>query len=283
MSASTVGMGLLALGLLAGTNACAQGQRLIMGVFPGVESGQAESVEILDRYLPLAEYLTAKTGIKVLVLPVKLPGRAMKEMVEGRSIYKLFFGPPVFASEAIHKADYLPVVVEQERIRGFFVVKAESNLQSLNDVLDSTRVAMPGPKLLLAILANETLAQQKVVLKPEARRHISSTDGIQLALDNGIVDVAVMRDRILKKALVEKPSAYRAVGQLLDAPGFALIAHKSVPDKLRAKLQQAALGLNEDGSAPAAEARAGLRTSPFVAGKNDEFQALQRMMTTWGS
>jgi ABC-type phosphate/phosphonate transport system substrate-binding protein len=281
--ASSVGIGLLALGLLAGTNASAQGQRLIMGVFPGVESGQAESVEILDRYLPLADYLTAKTGIKVLVSPVKLPARAMKEMVEGRSIYKLFFGPPVFASEAIHKADYLPIVVEQERIRGFFVVKAESNLQSLKDFGETTRVAMPFPKLLLSILANETLAQQKVILKPDARRHMSSVDGIQLALDNGIVDVAVMRDRILKKALAEKPAAYRAVGQLVDAPGFALIAHKSVPDKLRAKVQQAALGLYEDGSAPAAEARAGLRTSPFVAGKSDEFQALQRMMTTWGS
>ena len=278
-----VGIGLLALGLLGATNASAQVQRLIMGVFPGVESGQAEAAEILDRYLPLAEYLTAKTGVKVLVSPVKLPARAMKEMVEGRSIYKLFFGPPVFASEAIHKADYLPVVVEQERIRGFFVVKADSNIHSFKDFVDTTRVAMPFPKLLLSILANETLAQQKIVLKPEARRHISATDGIQLALDNGIVDVAVMRDRILKKALVENPSAYRAVGQLVDAPGFALIAHKSVPDKLRAKLQQAALGLNGDGSAPAAEARAGLRTSPFVAGANDEFKALQRMMTTWGS
>ena len=92
---------LLALGVLASTNASAQGDRIIMGVFPGVESGQAESAEILDRYMPLAEYLTAKTGIQVLVAPVKLPARAIKEMVEGRSIYKLFFGPPVFASEAM--------------------------------------------------------------------------------------------------------------------------------------------------------------------------------------
>src|SRR6185295_10213626 len=161
----------------------------------------------------------------------------------------------------------------------FFVVKADNKLQSLKDFADTTRVAMPGPKLLLSILANETLAQQKVMLKPEARRHISSTDGIQLALDNGMVDVAVMRDRFLKKALAEKPSAYRVVGPLVDAPGFALIVHKSVPDKVRARLQQAALALNEDGSARAAQARAGLKTSPFVAGKDDEFQALQRMMT----
>jgi ABC-type phosphate/phosphonate transport system substrate-binding protein len=279
--AATVGMGLVALGLLA--NASAEEGRLVMGVFPGVESGQAEATEILDRYMPLAEYLSAKIGIKVVVSPVKLPGRAMREMVENRTIYKLFFGPPVFASEAIHKADYLPVVVEQERIRAFFVVKAESKVQSVKDFAETTRVAMPAPKLLLSILANETLAQQKVVLKPEARRYISSTDGIQLALDNGIVDVAVMRDRILKKASADKPSAYRVVGPLVDAPGFALIAHKSVPDRLRSRLQQAALALNEDESARAKEARAGLRTSPFVAGKDDEFQALQRMMTSWAS
>lgn len=285
MSASTVHCylmrGLLVLGLLAGTNASADVERLVMGVFPGVETGQAESAEILDRYMPLAEYLSAKTGIKVVVSPVKLPGRAMKEMVEGKSIYKLFFGPPVFASEAIHKANYMPVVVEQERIRGLFVVKAGSPLQALKDFTDTTRVAMPMPKLLLAILANETLAQQKIMLKPDARRHITSTDGILLALDNGMVDAAVMRDRGAKKAMADKPSAYRVVGQLVDAPGFALIAHKSVPDKLRAKLQQAAISLNEDGSARATEVRTGLKTSPFVPGKDDEFQALQRMMTAW--
>jgi hypothetical protein len=99
--ASTVGMGLLALALLAGTDASAQADRRIMGVFPGVEAGQAEAYEILDRYMPLAEYLTAKTGTKVLVLPVKIPGRAMQQMIDGGSVYKLFFGPPVFASEAI--------------------------------------------------------------------------------------------------------------------------------------------------------------------------------------
>jgi ABC-type phosphate/phosphonate transport system substrate-binding protein len=137
------------------------------------------------------------------------------------------------------------------------------------------------PKLLLAILANETLAQQKLTLKPDSRHHITSTDGILLALENGMVDVAVMRDRGAKKAMADKPSAYRVVGQLVDAPGFALIAHKSVPDKLRAKLQQAAISLNEDGSTRATEARAGLKTSPFVAGKDDEFQALQKMMTSW--
>jgi hypothetical protein len=67
----------------------------------------------------------------------------------------------------------------------------------------------------------------------------------------------------------------------VDAPGFALIAHKSVPDKVRAKLQQAAIALNDDGSAHATEVRSGLKTSPFMAGKDDEFQALQKMMTSW--
>lgn len=286
--ASTVRTGVLALGLLtgadaSGADASAQVDRLIMGVFPGVEAGQADSYEILDRYLPLAEYLTAKSGTKVLVLPVKGPARAMKQMVEGKSIYKLFFGPPVFASEATQKAGYVPIVVEQERIRAVFVVKAESKLQKISDFEETTRIAMPAPKLLLAILASETLAQQKVMLKPESRRHMASIDGIALALDSGIVEVAVMRDRIAKKAMTDKPSAYRIVGQTVDAPGFALIAHNSVPDNLRRKLRQAALALNQDGSVLATEVRVGLKTSPFVPGKDDEFYALQRMMAAWAN
>jgi len=278
--ASVVGLGLLALGLLAGTAARAQ-ERLIMGVFPGVGQGEAEASEILDRYLPLAEYLTAKTGTKVLISPVKIPGRAMQEMVEGRSIYKLFFGPPVFASEAIQKAGYLNVVVEQDRFRAVFVVKVENKVQNFRDFLATTRIAMPTQKLLLAVLANETLAQENVSLKQDARQYITSTDAITLALDSGIADVAVFRDRIAEKLLKDKPARYRIVGKTVDAPGFALIAHKSVPETMRAKLRQAALALNKDGSALAVEVRAGLKTSPFVAGKDDEFQALERMMMRW--
>jgi ABC-type phosphate/phosphonate transport system substrate-binding protein len=278
---SAVVRGMLALGLGAASYAGAEEQRLIMGVFPGVEQGQAEAYEILDRFLPLAEYLTSKTGAKVLVLPVKVPARAMKQIVEDTSIYRLFYGPPVFASEAIAKAGFLPVVVEQERIQAVFVVSAQSKLQSLEDFKETTRVAMPSPKLLLAILANETLSQAKIALKPEARQHISSVDSIFVALDNGIVDAVVMRDRVVKKLMADKPSAYRIVGKTVDAPGFALIAHKSVPDGLRAKVRQAALALNKDGSALATEVRANLRTSPFVAGRDDDFQSLQRMMAMW--
>jgi len=256
-------------------------ERLIMGVFPGVEQGQAEAFEILDRFLPLASYLTSRTGIKVVVLPVKVPGRAMQQMVEGTSIYKLFYGPPVFASEAIEKAGYVPVVVEQERIQALFVAKSESPLQTVADFKETTRVGMPPPKLLLAVLANESLAQSKVELRPEARRHISSVDSIFVALDNGIVDVIVMRDRVVRKLMADKPKDYRVVGKTVDAPGFALIAHKSVPESTRAKVRQAAVALNKDSSAIAVEARANLRASPFVAGKDDEFQPLQRMMAAW--
>lgn len=273
--------GLLALVLGAASHAGAKEQRLIMGVFPGVEQGQAEAYEIVDRFMPLAEYLTAKTGTKVLVLPVKIPARAMQQMVEGTSIYKLFYGPPVFASEAIEKAGFVPVVVEQERIQAVFVARADSRLQGLADFRDTTRVGMPPPKLLLAILANESLAQAKIALRPEARQHIASADSIFVALDNGMVDVVVMRDRVVRKLMVDKPSAYRIVGKTVDAPGFTLIAHKSVEEAMRSRVRQAALALNKDRSTQAIEVRANLRASPFVAGKDDEFQALQRMMATW--
>lgn len=272
---------LFTLAVAAAARADTPEDRLIMGVFPGVEQGQAEAFEILDRFLPLASYLTSKTGIKVVVLPVKVPGRAMQQMVEGTSIYKLFYGPPVFASEAIEKAGYVPVAVEQERIQALFVAKSESPLQTVADFKETTRVGMPPPKLLLAVLANESLAQSKVALRPEARRHIASVDSIFVALDNGIVDVIVMRDRVVRKLMADKPKDYRVVGRTVDAPGFALIAHKSVSESTRAKVRQAAIALTKDASALAVEARENLRASPFVAGKDDEFQPLQRMMAAW--
>src|SRR5258706_2573204 len=98
-------------------------------------------------------------------------------MIEDGKTYKLFFGPPVFAAEVIKKADFVTLAVEQERIRGVFVVKAGSTLKSVQDIAPNTRVAMPSPaaasakawprassaKLLLAILALASLQQQEIV------------------------------------------------------------------------------------------------------------------------
>jgi len=277
--AGVIGAGALALFVASG--ASAQAERLTLGVFPGLDS--AESFEILDRYMPLAQYLAAKSGAVVMLVPVRVPGAAIQRMIEDGKSYKLFFGPPVFAAEAIKKADFVTIAVEQERIRGVFVVKAGSKLQKVQDVTPNTHVAMPSPKLLLAILALATLAQEKIILQPEARRHLDSAEGMLLALDNGVVEVAVMRDRLGQKIAAEKPSEYRILGQTLDGPGFALIAHRSVSEPLRAKLRQAAIALNSDPSPLAVQTRGRLRTSPFLPGQDGEFLALQRMMDTRGN
>jgi len=274
--AGVIGAG--ALALFAAGGASAQAERLTLGVFPGLDA--AESFEILDRYMPLAQYLQAKSGAVIMLVPVKVPGAAIRRMIEDGKSYKLFFGPPVFAAEAIKKADFVTLAMEREKISGVFLVKAGSKLQTVRDVTPNTRVAMPSPKLLLAILALATLGQEKIVLKPEARRHLDSAEGMLLALDNGVVDVAVMRDRLGRKIAAEKPLEYRILGQTLEGPGFALIAHRSVSEPLRAKLRQAALALNDDPSPLAVQARGSLRTSPFLPGQDGEFIALQRMMDT---
>ena len=261
--AGVIGAGTLALFVASGTSA--QAERLTLGVFPGLDA--AESYEVLDRYMPLAQYLQAKSGAVVMLIPVRVPGAAIQRMIEDGKSYRLFFGPPVFAAEAIKKADFVTIAMEQEKIRGVFLVKARSKLQTVRDVTPSTHVAMPSPKLLLAILALATFAKENIILQPEARRHLDSAEGMLLALENGVVDVAVMRDR---------------VGQTLDGTGFALIAHRSVSEPLRAKLRQTAIALNNDPSPLAVQTRARLRTSPFLPGQDGEFLALQRMMDTRG-
>ena len=251
-----------------------------MGVFPGVESGELESFQILDRYLPLAQYLTAKGGVEVVLIPVKVPDAAMRRMAEGTGGYKLFFGPPVFASNAIKRAKYLPLVVEKERIRGSFVVKADSPFKTLADIdAKTTRVALPSPTLLLSILAKESLSQAKVV--SGGTQHMASIQALMLALDNGATDVIVIRDRSAKRLLADNPGKHRIIGHTVDAPGFALIAHSSVPESLRAKLVQATIKLEDDPSPLATEVRANLKAGPFVASKDAEFSGLQRMVDTW--
>src|SRR6266446_2930523 len=108
--AGVIGAGVLAL--FAASGASAQAERLTLGVFPGLDS--AESFEVLDRYMPLAQYLQAKSGAVVMLVPVRVPGAAIRRMIEDGKSYKLFFGPPVFAAEALKKADFR----SEERRRG---------------------------------------------------------------------------------------------------------------------------------------------------------------------
>lgn len=262
----------------------AETERMSLGVFPGVETGQAEAFQIVDRFLPLAKYLGSKTGIEILLVPVKIPDVAMKQMAEGRASYKLFYGPPVFASDAIRRANFVPIVVERERIKASFVVRADSRLKSLDEVDDQhARLALPPPSLLLSLLAKETLSKKKVGVTSGAIQHMGSVQAMKLALDNAQVDVMVVRDRSAKALMTEQPGKYRVIGETVDAPGFALIAHSAVPEAARARLRQAALQLAEDGSPLAVEAKAGLKASPFVASRPNEFAELQRIMDSWKS
>src|SRR5256885_9081786 len=52
-----------ALAICVAGGASAQAERLTLGVFPGLDA--AESFEILERYMPLAQYLQAKSGAVV--------------------------------------------------------------------------------------------------------------------------------------------------------------------------------------------------------------------------
>src|SRR5258706_15754753 len=111
-----------ALDIFVAGGAAEQAQRLTLGVFPGRES--AESFEILERYLPFAQYLGNKSGAVVILVPIKVPGPAIRRMIEDGTSYKLFFGPPVFAPDVIKKTDFATLAVAQDRIRGAFAVKA---------------------------------------------------------------------------------------------------------------------------------------------------------------
>lgn len=268
-------------GLASVAATAAEDSRLTLGVFPGVESGQAESFQILDRYLPLTKYLSARLGTEVLLLPVTLPDAAMQRMAEGKSSYKLFFGPPVFAADAIRRAGFAPVVVEKERIRAAFVVRAASRFQSVKDIGPDTRIGMPLPRLLLTLLANETLLREGISLGADARRHMTATEGVLMALENDLLDVAVMRDRAAKKLAGDHPGKYRIIGFSVEAPGFALVVHKTVPEPMRNKLRQVALALNDDASALAVDARGAIKTSSFVLCREDEFAELQRIAEAW--
>lgn len=248
-----------------------------MGVFPGAETTKTDIVPMMDTYLPLVRYLSRETGSAVKFVPVRIPKLALESMTQHNG-YPLFFGPPVFAAQVIDKG-FEPIVIENARIRGAFVVAEKSPLKKVEDITSATRIGMPPPPLLLAVEARATLAKRGIAPKPEFLRYTTAQDVLLAGVSSGTSDVAVLRDRQADVVLKKNPGKFRIIGYTVDAPGFALVASKKLPNGFRDKVQKAMFLLNGDNLDPLAQgAKQALHGDQLIAANNDDFVHLSEMM-----
>jgi len=253
------------------------GEEYTLGVFPGTGSTETDLIQMMDIYLPMAQYLSKETGAKIKFVPVRIPSMAMKSMAD-RNGYSLFFGPPVFAAKLLEKG-YQPLVVEDAPIRGAFVVNAKSNLKKISDVNSNTKIATPPPELLLTIEARNTLEKLGVSLREKNMRYSASQDALLSEIAYGTSDIAVLRDIKASKVVADNPGKYRIIGYTESLPGFTLIGSKKLPADFLEKVRAAMVKLNNDNSSQnAQETKRALHGNAVVVAKAEDFKKLAALM-----
>ena len=251
-----------------------------LAVFPGAESSAFGYFEMMDRYLPFAQFLTIETGSKINIVPIRIPDMAMKSLMKGK--YDLFFGPPVFAAKASSDAKYSVLTREEESIKAVFVVLKDSPIKSLQDLKASDTIATPPSHLLLSILTKETLSEKGMSADQAVPVSVNQS-ALLTALNAGTHKVAVLRDKAAQKLFSQEPGKYRIIGETIAAPGFTLIAGPNVDADFKTRLVAAVMRLQQSSKVLPGEAAAwkGLNVARFVDAKGADYVNLNKTMAHW--
>lgn len=229
---------LLALLLLAGPAAAAEGRPLVFGVL-----NQQSPALTAERWNPILHYLGVATG---LTFQLRM-GRTVQETdaMMGRGEFDLAYTNHNFQKEF----DGLYKVIARwggEPIRGVIAVRADSPLQMLKD-LHGKRVAFPSADAFVAY------AVPKVALLGAALRveevFAGNQEGALAQLKAGQVDAAAVNSRFLDQYAKREDMPYRVLFVSEPYAELPVIVHPRVPKEQAEAVRRALLGMQRDAQA----------------------------------
>lgn len=210
---------------------------LTIGFYPSA-SGGAEAHSFISNYLPLANYLSKETGTLVTLVPerdlVLFAQRALDHQ------YPVLVINSIIAADAA-RAGYVPVASAKEFLTPAFVVRADSPLKTLNDLVGKP-VAWVGTAQ-ITMMAKAELS--RIGLGGAVRADDVAAGGRAAAvglLQTGVVDAALMR--IGEAEAMSKDGKYRILASSLGSPAAGVWVRKEYVDSpVIKKMVQALINL----------------------------------------
>ncbi|GMR07990.1 MAG: phosphate/phosphite/phosphonate ABC transporter substrate-binding protein [Gammaproteobacteria bacterium] len=204
---------------------------------------QTSAVSLTRQWLPFLKRIKDDTGIQI-----KLKVYTSCEQFEG----DLFgahpdfaFTNPYFAMLVKEKHGYIPLVRDDSRLlRGVFVVRKDSNINSLQD-LNGKIIAFPYPNSMTASLYPRAILHEKFLLEFRPI-YVGTHENVYRAVTIGkaIAGVGMMQ------TLSSEPEELREQLKILyTTPGVRphpLIVHPRVNQKVQEKVTQAILNMAHD-------------------------------------
>ena len=239
------------------------GDGIAVGFFPSV-TGNQDSFSFLKNYLPLANFLSAKTGALVSFVEERNLSVYRKAILENK--YPAIFVNATIVGDAI-KAGYVPLAMGAEDLGAGFVVLADSRFKSLDDMSGAQFAWSRNAQI--TMLAQYELANRNLVDKNKyTDLGTSGRSAALAAVAGGLADVAVMRTTEAKRAVEEGNGKYRAIDGPTVWPASGVWIRKDLKESdFAKKLTSAMLEVTPTAVGPAKLASEGFTRGYGVKGQ----------------
>jgi len=227
---------------LTGAHPAAAGTTYTFGVVP-----QFEQRKLFAIWKPLVDELARRTGLDLkLVVTLSVP--EFEAAVEAGS-FDFVYANPYHILKVRDSQGYVPLVRDEEALRGIIVVRQDSPLKSVKE-LDGKTLAVPSPNAVGASLLVRAELERLYGVRMQML-NVKTHSSVYLHVLNGLTEAGGG----VQKTLAEQAPAIQAQLRVLyttrDMPSHPVAAHPRVPLAVRDAVRQALLAI---GASPTGKA-----------------------------
>lgn len=238
---------------------------LLFAVNEGTSSS-TDAIFMKTKYAPLADYLAAASGDKVVLETPKVLSIVARNL-ERKRYDILLVRPSHLSARAMRDHGYRLLAVATGDAQMHFIVRGDSKMKTLGDI-QGRSIAMPDPlayptNLALALLRDEGLDGSLKNIQ-----YMDRQDAVGMVVESGISDVGVVMSysKVSEEWLGKGGRFLYSKGRL---PFWSVIVSSNVPPQKAERLKRALLALN---NAPNSKAMLGnLNIAGFSEGKEKAY------------
>lgn len=229
---------LLSLPILADN----EGESYSFGVVP-----QQSASQLAILWGPIFTYVSDKTGVKLQFKTAKNIPEFEKRLASGE--YDFAYMNPYHFTVFNRNPGYRALAVRKDQpIKGIFVVRKDSNIQSLNDLHEKT-LAFPAPAAFAAsVLPRAELNRKNIAF---TAKYVSSHDSVYLGVAKGLFPAGGGVRRTFNNTSPEVKEQLKILWTSAAFTPHAITVHPRVNAEIYQRVQQALIEMisNPDGKA----------------------------------
>ncbi len=233
----------------------------------------------IDRiFAPIMQALSDGLGRSVDLRTKETFAAFLAELPRGRYDFALVH--PFFYVEAVDRHGYLPVVRLDEPLRAVVVARRPTPVATLDGLRGKVLALPPALAAVTEIMRAELAARDIVPGRDLTLRHFQSKASCLHALDVGDAQGCALPRFALRQLPPAETETLDVVFESAPMPGLAIVAHRRLPDAVRARLARLVLDwpATEQGRAILASAQ----WPGFVVARDADYDDIRRRLGAGG-